>query len=90
MVSPERIEETIRLHERVLDCQVSAEVHPRFGEVPVARVSGNEVSADELIRWCSERLPVEERPVSFSIAQSPLVDLKAQHLLSHFETVTAT
>jgi acyl-coenzyme A synthetase/AMP-(fatty) acid ligase len=62
-VNPVEVERVLAEHPAVTDAQVFAEADGGRGQVPVARVAApGPVTADELIRWCQERLMEHKIP----------------------------
>ncbi|NUS90388.1 MAG: long-chain fatty acid--CoA ligase [Streptomyces sp.] len=62
-VNPVEVERVLAEHPAVTDAQVFAEADGGRGQVPVARVAApGPVAADELIRWCQERLMEHKIP----------------------------
>lgn len=86
LVAPEGIEAVLREHPGVRFARVDPAPHPRWGVVLVATVAVvGELSEAELMRWCAERLPPEERPERVQIEAGERPHTKARELMQIFE-----
>ena len=62
-VYPREVEEVLRAHPAVADAAVAGAPSPEWGETVVAFVvPAGDVDADDLARWCAERLAPYKRP----------------------------
>ncbi len=69
-VYPSEIEEVLGQHPAVAEAAVVGRPDPRRGEVPTAFVvlcEGAQLSAEELLAWCHDRLNAMKRPVEVEI-----------------------
>ena len=86
LIAPEGIEAVLREHPGVRSARVDPAPHPRWGVVLVASVTVvGGLSEAELMRWCAERLPPEERPERVQIEAGERPSTKARELMQIFE-----
>lgn len=86
LIAPEGIETVLREHPGVRSARVDPAPHSRWGVVLVASVAVvGELSEAELMRWCAERLPPEERPERVQIETEEHPHTKARELMQIFE-----
>jgi acyl-CoA synthetase (AMP-forming)/AMP-acid ligase II len=89
-ISVEAIENALRQHPRVLRARVEPEAHPFWGHVPVASVvprAGEPfVTPQDLMEYCGQNLPLEERPARIVILDvQPGLPTKEEQMLAHFQ-----
>ncbi len=90
LISAEQVERVLLDHASVKEARVESEPHPFWGEVPVATVflrpDSPEVSEEDLARFCSARLPSDERPARITVCSATPGHLpKEQQMLSLFK-----
>jgi acyl-CoA synthetase (AMP-forming)/AMP-acid ligase II len=73
-IYPVEVEEVLHLHAKIYDAAVIGTADERMGEVPIAIISpkpGEELSVEELMQFCKERLPKFKVPKEFIFDQVP-------------------
>jgi long-chain acyl-CoA synthetase len=71
-IFPQEVEEVLNRHPAVKESLVYGVVHPRFGELPAARVvlndgAGGQIALDELRRYCYQQLTQFKVPKEFVV-----------------------
>jgi acyl-CoA synthetase (AMP-forming)/AMP-acid ligase II len=73
-IYPVEVEEVLHLHSKIYDAAVIGTADERMGEIPIAIICtkpGEELSIEELMNFCKERLPKFKIPKKFIFDEVP-------------------